>query len=470
MLGRDILHVRPAARTSLLPATWLLVAATVGLAGIAGSGRFPSGSMGLPLALGAVGFLGLVLGEPWLGVSFLPFVADAVPFAIGTGTQSPVVAGLLFAVLLLGLWVVRAVLTHDFRVANSPVNLPVIAFIVVWILSYVASNATRPPLITIWPTFPLAQVAGLLIAILSAAVLILALNAVQDPRTVKIATWSVIFLGVLDALSFYTHLGFLSSFIFVSGLFAMWVITLAYGQALFNDDLRPWARAGLVVLVAALLVKGAIYETWWFSGWAPEIVVLIVLTFLRSRRLFIGVAMILAVLVAVRGTAMYDAVYGSYNHKGDASRFDIWGQQLRIIRQYPILGTGPAGYAPVNMSLYADSPFSMSNHNNYMDIIDETGIVGMSVWIWFLGTLTVVGWKARHRWRKGFYRGYCEGAFAGLIGAIVAMGLGDWVIPFVYNETIYAFRHSALTWVFLGFMAGLAGLRALPENASIVDQ
>jgi hypothetical protein len=43
-----------------------------------------------------------------------------------------------------------------------------------------------------------------------------------------------------------------------------------------------------------------------------------------------------------------------------------------------------------------------------------------------------------------------------LLGLIVAMAMGDWFIPFVYNQTIAGFRFTVHSWVFLGFLASLA--------------
>ena len=37
----------------------------------------------------------------------------------------------------------------------------------------------------------------------------------------------------------------------------------------------------------------------------------------------------------------------------------------------------------------------------------------------------------------------------------VGMALGDWVLPFVYNQTIAGFDHSAYTWLMLGAFCGL---------------
>ena len=43
-----------------------------------------------------------------------------------------------------------------------------------------------------------------------------------------------------------------------------------------------------------------------------------------------------------------------------------------------------------------------------------------------------------------------------MIALVCAMTMGDWFIPFVYNQGIGGFRYTVHSWVFLGLMAGLA--------------
>jgi hypothetical protein len=375
-----------------------LMLGTLALAVIAGSGRLPGGTFGVPLLLLALIFVLVSAGRLELGVALIPAVATAVPFSIGTGTQSQLVAGLLYTGLLMGLWAVRAILSRDFRYVPSPVNAACVALSVVWILSYIDSNAVRPPLIRIWSTFPMAQLGGLMVVLVSVGALMLSLNAGRDVRWIKLATWSLIGLGTLGILAYYLHATRLVWFMSINGLFQMWVVALAYGQALFNDELPRWARGGLVLLVFAWLVKAAILDTFWFSGWGPPLVVVAVVTLFRSRPAF--VAMLGALLASLPFTwhRIYDSVWGLTVNKGDLSRLDIWHQQFQLIQQFPLLGTGPAGYAVFNMTLFADSMYSMSTHENYLDVIDETGIVGSLIFLWFLITVLVVGWQACRRY------------------------------------------------------------------------
>ena len=51
---------------------------------------------------------------------------------------------------------------------------------------------------------------------------------------------------------------------------------------------------------------------------------------------------------------------------------------------------------------------------------------------------------------EGFAKAYVVGALGGLVGMLVAGGLVDWILPFVYNIGFTGFRASILPWIFLG--------------------
>jgi O-antigen ligase len=218
-----------------------------------------------------------------------------------------------------------------------------------------------------------------------------------------------------------------------------------------------------VGLAAAWVFKALLLQTWWFSGWLPSLIVAAVLIFIRSRTAFTAVLATAGLIVAVRWDAVYTAVWGTTVSKGDLTRLDIWQQSLDLWQKHPLLGTGPAGYAVYFQNLYLGSRFSFSTHNNYMDVLAETGALGALIFAVFLLTFVWAGWQARQRWRQGFEGAYAQGAFAGLLGLIVAMTQGDWFIPFVYNQTIAGYRYTVHSWVFLGFLACLAAMRHQSE-------
>jgi hypothetical protein len=400
-----------------------------------------------------------------LGVSLIPFVASAVPFTIGTGTQSAIVAGLVFTGLLLGLWILQKTFGRDLRFVKSAVNGPILALVGVWALAYLASDVDVSPMVWLWSSYTLPRVGQLAIVIFSAVAFLLALNHGRNERHLKIATWSFVILGVLAVAAFYAGHEGAFGFLSTGGLFSMWGVTLAYGQALFNATLPRWLRVGLVGMVVAWIVKAMIFQTLWFSGWVPMVVTFAVLTLIRSPRGFIALAGAAAAMVLAERAVVYHALWDAKVQEGDLSRLPIWQQSLGLVQNHPLLGTGPAGYAPYYQTIYAASSYSMSTHSNYLDFVAQTGLIGVAIALWFLVTLLVVGWQARRRWRSGFRGGFAQATFAGFVGLLVAMSLGDWFIPFVYNQTIAGFRFTVQSWVFLGYMASLATIRPPGEDS-----
>jgi O-antigen ligase len=401
-----------------------------------------------------------------LGTALIPLVGVTIPWSLGTGTQSQLVAAFLFSAFLLGAWLTRALLRRDLHIPNSPIVVPTVCLACVWLLALVVSDVVQDPTVRFPSTWTLIQLGGLSVVVVPCGVLLLALHAGMNTRWIRWATWSFIGVGVVGVAFFYLTPGRGTGPLQTGGLFTMWIVALAYGQALFNDKLAPWVRAALVLLSGAWIVKALVLETWWFSGWLPSLVVLAALTLFRSRRAFVALLGPVGLAVIVNWQTVYDVVWGTTVRKGDLNRFDIWSQTLDLVKHYPILGTGPAGYAAYFMNLYAGSSFSMSTHNNYFDVLAETGVVGCLVFAWFLIALLCIGWRACRNWRSGFLGGYAHAGMAGLIGVSVAMFQGDWLIPFVYNQTIVGYRYTIHSWVFFGFLASLALLKPRAEDNS----
>ena len=139
-----------------------------------------------------------------------------------------------------------------------------------------------------------------------------------------------------------------------------------------------------------------------------------------------------------------------------STRFDAWLIMAQIIKISPLLGLGFANY-------YWYTPLfpirgyavSFNSHNNYVDIVAQTGLVGLVCFLWFLWEVGRLGWRLRERVPAGFAQAYVYGALGGLAGMAVAGMLGDWVLPFFYNIGLNGFRSSMLGWLFLGGLVSL---------------
>jgi hypothetical protein len=108
----------------------------------------------------------------------------------------------------------------------------------------------------------------------------------------------------------------------------------------------------------------------------------------------------------------------------------------------------------------------MATHSNYIDILSQTGVVGLFFCLWFLGALAWMGYQLHLRLRghADFSEGLASATLAGCIGCVVSMALGDWMFPFVYTQTIAGFDYAVYSWVLLGAMVALSSI--YPKRSS----
>jgi hypothetical protein len=436
-------------------------AAVIGLFGLAalmGLGRLPRLGVSLsPVLIVGVVVAGAVLvvtlGRIEYGIVTLPVAAAAAPFAIGTGTASVLVAALLFAGYLLIAWIARMLILRRLILRGSPVTVPLVGFALVSVLSTVFSTATQDPLVFFPASWSRIQAGGVSVFVISAATLLLAANNLRDERWVRRLTWVFLSLGAIAIAGYYLQSQQDVSGFAVGGVFSLWVVALALGQVLYNRGLPWWWRAGLLALAVGWFYRRFALEPDWLSGWVPLCVAVLTLALLRSRRLFS--VMIVGALVA--GALNYEAIFATQvegaESQGNFFRLELWQQNYTVVRDHLLLGLGAAGYAPYYAALFPST--SLSTHNNYLDVFAQTGLIGSFLFLWFLVATWRVAARARRRWPAGFAAGFVNGAAAGIARVLVALAHGDWVIPFVYNQTIAGFRYTVHTWLLLGALVAM---------------
>ena len=436
----------------LVSGTLIVVVALAALSGLA-----------IVLLLPLLGLLALTVLDrrPPLGLVLLIPASLAVPFTVGTGTGTRLNATILLLALLLALWFSRAVARRELRLARSPVIPPLLALLCAALISFIAG---AQPWLVFARTAPLtAQLGGLAIFGLSAGAFLLVAFQVRDLRWLRWMTWIFLAFGALHVIGRVTPgLGRLASLALQPGadgsLFWTWLVALAASQALFNRSLgRPWrlVLAGVTVLT---LYIGFFPNRDWTSGWLPPLAALVVILWAGAPRLALPATLAAGLAVVFTSQRVANMVMGGDNSYSLSTRSEAAGILTDLVqRANPLIGLGPANYfwyTPlVPISGYR---VSFNSHSNYIDLLAQTGIVGLGCFVWFVAALAWVGWKARARAAEGFPRAYVYGALGGLAGTLVAAGLGDWVLPFVYNVGLLGFRASVLGWLFLGGLLAVA--------------
>jgi O-antigen ligase len=418
-------------------------------------------------AAGAGAFI--VLTRPALIPLALVAAALLIPVGIGTGTEVKLNAVALLVPILAGVWLLNMIRRRGVRVARSRANLPLLLFLAAGLLSLLIGRATWDPLVPVDSDFLLVQLAQWAIFVFSALAFWLAANLV----TGKAALWrlTAFFLlvagavailslipGVLDQVRRFTTLAFIRA--------PLWVLltALAGGQLLYNRRLSPPWRLFLIAALLAALVYAFIEEQDAASNWVGLTAAIGTLVWLRFPRLR-WLLVVLVVLLTVAGVlipAVYNFAGGNAEWQGSgASRLTLIKRVIDVTMRSPITGLGPAAYrryAAMEPLKYGTAYWGVPNvnsHNNYVDLFSHVGIVGLALFLWFMGEVAWLAQRLRQRYKRGFAAGYVNGMLATWVAIMVLMLLLDWFLPFVYNVGFLGFQASVLVWLFLGGIVAL---------------
>lgn len=384
--------------------------------------------------------------------------------------------GLIATVIMLltGLWVVDMVVRQrEINIVTSPSITPLILFTAVVILAFIVGQL---------PWFSIAQVAidnqigGVAIFLLSFAAFFLVAHQVKDIRWLK---WMVfLFLGLaapavfigLRILPGWRQLNQLLLHPKTTGgsLFWLWLAALSFSQALFNKNLAMKWRVALIGVLLGYLYLALGRNRAWTSGWAPTFVALFIVIWVARPKWAMPLTMVGVATLILLFQPIYNSIYIGDNEYSAVTRLEAWRIVGQIIKVNPILGLGPGNYYNYTLLFPILGWYvEFNSHNNYVDIVAQTGILGLICYFWFVIVMWRLGWRLRKEVPKdGFTQAFVFGALGGLAGSVAAGMLGDWVLPFVYNIGIYGLRSSIYAWLFLG---GLVAIDQMRQAGSPLD-
>ncbi len=386
-------------------------------------------------------FLGGLSARREGGLIFLILTMLTLRVGFSTGTASILPLSLLFSALLVGLWLVKMALDRNIRFLPSGLNLPAIIFLVLVILSMFWSRFFLDPQVIITDRFFTVQLGTIGVTVFSILLCIFCFNVVRQPAIVKICYWLSIVASLWylptyaiesisssgrDLTSSTTEVNpvYLSRLVNAGGLFPMWICALSLALLLFCRDLSKWQRVFMVLAISGWLFRLFILTIARISGWLPTVVALMVVIFIYSRKWFVVVCIVTAILICLNFQFVYDAVVVTKQQEGTldsaTSRDKLWGQAFKVAQLHPILGTGPAGYANYYMTYYRD--LALSTHNNYLDMLLQYGILGLTAFLWLCLSIIKELWKFSKLHPPGsFDKAFTLGAFAGACGMLPAM-------------------------------------------------
>lgn len=447
--------------------SWLLIggmlllllgySAAIGLA--AGTDRmlYAAALIALPVLLAALFIAGHYFRTL---VLLLPFTALTLPILeLGTGTASRLPLSLLLTMGLVAIWVAGMYL-RGWQLVPSPLNLPSILFGIVCVISLFWGIIWRDPILIKWDDFIVTQVGALMTILASLAAGILIGNFVNQRG--QLVYIFVVFIVCGTLMTIFQMLEIPQILLNDRGLWGLWYIAPLYGVAVVQPKVRWYWRALLLALMAIHLQHVLIANALWVSGWLPTVIGVLAITFLHSRRLFFILLLVAVVASGPKLIEYVQEVTQDNVEEGGLERLELWAQNWRVVSDHWLFGTGPAGYAIYYMTFFRED--ARSTHNNYLDILAQFGFTGLGLWFWIAVASVWEGWRLIKRAEPGLLRTTVIVATGGWIAAMASMMLGDWVLPFAYNQGIGGFKYTVYSWIFFGLLISVRQILTAEER------
>nr|WP_318730185.1 IctB family putative bicarbonate transporter [Roseofilum sp. Guam] len=256
----------------------------------------------------------------------------------------------------------------------------------------------------------------------------------------SLATWVDPSSASADVTRVYSYLGnpnLLAGYLLpavIWGLAAVWIwngifpkmlaiVTFAVNSACL---VLTYSRGGWIGFVVALTAFGLLAVYWWSARLSP---------FWQkfALPLTFGVLVALFAIAVLFVPPVRDRVSSIFAGRSDSSnnfRINVWMGAVRMIQAYPIIGIGPGNSAFNKIyPLFMTPKYSaLSAYSVLLETAVETGLIGLSIFLWFLAVTFHQGWKnlERLRDRASTEAWWLMGALAIAIG-MMAHGAVDTV-------------------------------------------
>lgn len=417
------------------------------------TGNFLKGLIPVAGMFGVIAFLFVYTNLELTGV--LIFVVSLVlADGVGTGTGTKITFTFLGLNLWAASWLFKMIIIdREFKLRPSIVNrtIPIFQFVVllsfIWGIffvdvpvSYLYNEKIFPRLMT------------MIVLTISPLTVLMVGNTIRSVRTLKFMVWFYIACGVVFGI-LRLATSTVPKPLNANGQFPTWIGAFAVGQLLFNRNLGWRMRILLAVTIGVWFYIQIGLGLSWLSGWIPLMMVIALALTIFSRK-----ALVVAILVVLAYIALnYSGLQANFAREDEESggtRQAAWSEALKVADKHLLLGTGPAGYAFYYMTYGFHANFS---HNNYVDIIAQLGVVGMTA---FMTMWLSMGWMTYKMYRTvpndhGFMQGLKIALLVSWPTTMVVMMLGDWITPFTYTQGLGGIDYAIWSWIAPGMALAL---------------
>jgi O-antigen ligase len=237
------------------------------------------------------------------------------------------------------------------------------------------------------------------------------------------------------------------NFAHIYGMYAAFLVPFVL-EALSEWKHRNKKTNAQKLLVAAFTVTAiSVALTLTRGAWAGLSAAIFLTVFIYRKRLGLAIAGIgtaSALLLYVGSATFKNRVDQAFNpsQSYDSERYNLWRTNLEIFKDYPVFGIGHGDYMAYLPSYFAKlgiptDHFQSHAHNQYLQFLSNTGLVGFLFYMIFILGLLILTYKQ--------YRKHRDPIFLGSIGAQVAFHIG--------SLTECNFERAKVRLVFLFFCA-----------------
>jgi len=387
----------------------------------------------------------------------------------------------LLVIVGLTLWGFNVLKKEEFKIISTPLNIPVLSFIIICVLSL------------IWSDSPFISLKELPLFLSGPLLYFVIVNNIYNERQINRIIGAVIVVGALFGIYGILQYNGIDFLFWVgnvergkvfglfgnAGYFAEYLILpLPIAISLFLVSKNKIIK--LLLLIGILTMVGAMALTFTRTPYLSLVISFIFMLFLffvsrgkilfkENKKIFIVIftAIILIVSLFVIPTSLNEkgTVLSTIKERVSLSEFvseftsgrrtAIWKYTIPIIKDYPLLGSGIGSFKynslryqakffdqGDNRALY---PYGVADktHNEYLQLWAELGIIGLIIFIWLIFAYFNYGLKTLKR-EKDQYK---QGIIIGLMGSVMAF-LIDSIFWFPLHHSFTSF----LFWLCLGLL------------------
>jgi O-antigen ligase len=215
-----------------------------------------------------------------------------------------------------------------------------------------------------------------------------------------------------------------------AGLLEMLIpVPLVFAFSRFGQSRERWIAASAAAFMAATIFLSR--SRGGMIAFALEITIFIAFVFRERQRRNVAVLLSTFLLLSIgviawtggREVKARIATLAAQKHSDISPdiRLQIDRDILRMSRKRPVLGWGQGTFADVYprfRSFYTDSLVNAA-HNDYMQVLAETGILGFGIMIWFLVSVLRPALRKSHKWASDLNGAVAVAAILGISGILV---------------------------------------------------